>query len=87
MQIELNNRDEAIINAKLKTGQFNSPSQVVRAALGLMSITPLSVEDMEAMIRQGLDDADAGRVVDGQEAIERLDAKHAALKSKPKRTA
>ena len=87
MKIELDPRDESIIASKLKTGGYESPAEVVHAALGLLSITPRSMDELQGMVQEGLDDLDAGRVVDGKEAMKRLDAKYAVLEADQKKTA
>lgn len=87
MKVELTEREERIIESKMKTGRYKSPAEVVSAALGMISTKPESIEEMRAMIQEGVDDIKAGRVVDGKETFRKMDEQRRTFAEQQKRTA
>jgi hypothetical protein len=76
MQIELSEQARAIVDSQVASGAFNSPGDVVEQAIGFFAIygdgpivcvnpqtgEPLTQAELAALIQEGLDDADAGRL-------------------------
>ncbi len=60
MHIQLDEQAQAIIEQKLKTGRYENPNQVVRAALGLFRITPGSLDELRGMVDEGITSLDRG---------------------------
>ena len=65
MNLSLTDELEAWISERVKSGLYRSSSEVVREALRLLKeqeeLKALRRDELKAMIRQGIDDLDAGR--------------------------
>ena len=81
MHIELTEREERIIEAKIKAGRYTSPNQVVRSAIDLMGITPTSLKELQAMVEQTIASLDRGEGVewDAKDFIARMHKEHPEL--------
>jgi len=70
MNISLTPTLEKMIQDKVASGLYNSASEVIREALRLLSerdeIQKRRIEELNRKIQLGLDDLEAGRVVDGK---------------------
>ncbi len=76
MQIEFSAHTQQLIEQQMRTGNFASPDEVIRRALGLLAesrqeafrcVDPatereFSEDELKALIQEGLDDEAAGRV-------------------------
>jgi antitoxin ParD1/3/4 len=78
MNVNLTPELENLVHNKVKTGRYNSASEVVREALRLMEerdqMKSLHKEEIRSKIAAGLESAKAGRLVDGEEVFARLEA-------------
>jgi len=78
MNISLTPALEKMIYEKVSTGFYNSASEVIREALRLLSerdeIQKQRLAQLREDIQIGIDDLEAGRVVDGKTAMARLKA-------------
>lgn len=65
MNVHLTAELEQMVQAKVKSGRYNSASEVVREALRLMEERDAVRADVRKMILAGYESAQAGRLVDG----------------------
>ena len=72
MQINLTGDTEKSIERRLAVGQFNSPEEVIRAAVDQLDQYEASVAD----IRESLEDEQAGRVQSIQDVDREMREKH-----------
>ena len=63
----------------VKTGRYNSKSEVLREGVRLVQEREARLAALDASIRRGLGDAEAGRVKPASEAFDRLEAKYRAM--------
>jgi antitoxin ParD1/3/4 len=90
MNVHLTAELERLVHKKVKTGRYNSASEVVREALRLMeehdSIRTAEIAQIRKRIDAGLASLDRGEGVDGERFMGRLisslDAKSAKRKVK-----
>jgi antitoxin ParD1/3/4 len=65
MDVTLTPELEALVNKKVKTGQYHSPSEVVREALHLWEnyerLREMRREELRTEIQKGVDDIKEGR--------------------------
>lgn len=77
-QIEVTAETEALIRARIDSGEFASPDQVLQAALRVMAQVSsdygASRDRVREQIARGLAQADAGQLVDGPAAMQRIKA-------------
>lgn len=83
MYVHLNSELEQLIQSRLKTGRYNSASEVVGEALRLLeqqddSIT-LRKDEIRKQIEEGWQSAKRGELVDGDEYFDRVDAELEAM--------
>lgn len=73
MNVSLSPELEDLINSKVESGMYNSASEVVRAGLRLIQerdeLHQQKLAALRADIQLGLDDIEAGRIVDGPTAM------------------
>ena len=75
MNISLTPELEELVQKKVESGRYSSASEVIRAGLRL-----LEQEDaMRAQVHEGIEQAERGELVDGEEAVARV-KKRAASK-------
>src|SRR5579859_2635980 len=78
MNVNLTPELEQMVHSKVKTGRYNSASEVVREALRLMDerdqIKAIQKEELRKKIAAGLKSLDEGRGVDGESVFARLEA-------------
>jgi antitoxin ParD1/3/4 len=76
MNISLTPALEKMVQDKVASGLYNSASEVIREALRLLSdrdeIQKRRIEELNREIQLGLDDVEAGRVLDGETAMNAL---------------
>ena len=90
MNVNLTPELEKLVQKKVKTGRYNSASEVVREALRLMeehdSVRSAQLTDLRRRISEGLESLDCGEGVDGErfmtKLISGLDAKPARRKAR-----
>lgn len=83
--VNLGNQLEGFIDRLVKSGRYGSRSEVMREGVRLIHEREVRLAALDAAVRRGLDDAEAGRVhdIDAVEAV--LDARYAAMGGKASR--
>jgi antitoxin ParD1/3/4 len=78
MNVHLTDELERLVKTKVQSGRYNSASEVVREALRLLEerdeLRALRKEELRKKIAEGIEAVEAGRVQDGEEVFERIDA-------------
>jgi antitoxin ParD1/3/4 len=69
---------EDYVSQLVKTGRYNSKSEVLREGIRLVQEREKKLEALDAAIARGIADAEAGRVVPAEEVFARLEAKYKA---------
>jgi antitoxin ParD1/3/4 len=72
----LGDKLESYVNNLVKTGRYQSRSEVLREGVRLVEEREKRLAALDAAIARGLADADAGRVKPIEEVAERLGAKY-----------
>jgi antitoxin ParD1/3/4 len=70
---------ESFVQKQLTSGRYNNASEVLRDALRLMEDRERQLAALDAMLAEGLADADAGRVIDADIVFDELEAKYARM--------
>ncbi|HYG77530.1 MAG TPA: type II toxin-antitoxin system ParD family antitoxin [Planctomycetota bacterium] len=82
MNVSLTPELEKFVTKLVKSGNYQSASEVVRDGLRLMQerdeIREAKLQALRADLKLGLDSIERGNVVDGPEAIQRIKARIAA---------
>lgn len=77
MNVHLTSELEELVQNKVRSGSYNSASEVVREALRYMKerddIRAIYKEDIRHKIEQGLESQRAGRMVDGEAVFRELE--------------
>ena len=85
MNVSLTPELEQIVDQKVKSGMYNSASEVVREGLRLLQqrdeMRETKLNSLRAEIQKGIDDLEAGRYRDGAEAMAEI--KERLMKRKP----
>ncbi len=83
MNVHLTPELETLVQDKVKTGRYNSASEVVREALRLFEdkerIRELQIRHLRKKINQGWASLERGEGVDGEEFFRALERKEQAL--------
>ncbi|MBX3291699.1 MAG: type II toxin-antitoxin system ParD family antitoxin [Acidobacteria bacterium] len=73
MNVSLTPEIEALIESKVKSGMYNSASEVVREGIRLLQqrdeMREAKLNALRAEIQKGIDDLEAGRYRDGHEVM------------------
>jgi len=77
--VDLGNKLEGVIADLVKTGRYNSRSEILREGVRLIHERETRLAALDASIGRGLADADQGRVHDIDEVANALDTKYAAM--------
>ena len=72
---------EAYVARLVESGRYNSKSEVLREGVRLIQDREARLAAFDAAIAEGIADADAGRLVDADEALAHLQAKYRAMAS------
>lgn len=76
MNVSLSPELEQLIEAKVKSGMYNSASEVIRAGLRLLQeqdeLRQIRLHELKHEVREGLDEIERGEVVDGDEVFQEL---------------
>lgn len=79
MNVSLTRELEDLVEAKVSSGRYKSASEVVRDALRLLAerdeLHAARVTEMRALISEGIAQADAGQLADGEESMARARAR------------
>ncbi len=89
MNVHLTPELEQLVQSRVKSGRYNSASEVVREALRLLEqrdeVFTLRKDEIRRQIEEGLQSARRGEFVDGDDVFDRVDAELEALeRSAPK---
>ena len=83
MNVHLTPELEQLVRSKVKSGRYNSASEVVREALRLLDqrdeVFTLRKDEIRKQIEEGWQSAKRGEIVDGDEVFDRIDAEIEAL--------
>ena len=83
MNVHLTPELEQFVQSKVKSGRYNSASEVVREALRLLEqrdeVFTLRKDEIRKQIEEGLQAAKRGELVDGDEVFDRIDAELEAM--------
>lgn len=74
MNVHLTPELEQMVQNKVKTGRYNSASEVMREALRLMEERDLAKAEIRKKIAVGIASAKAGRLSDGDEFFDQMEA-------------
>jgi antitoxin ParD1/3/4 len=79
MNVTLTPDEEQFIKQTIERGRFNSPGEIVRAAFRLLkeqeAVYQIRLEELRKEIQIGLDQAERGELIEGEEVFKRLRAK------------
>ncbi|MBN9396882.1 MAG: type II toxin-antitoxin system ParD family antitoxin [Candidatus Melainabacteria bacterium] len=85
MNVSLTPELEDFVNAKVKTGLYNSASEVVRASLRLLKkhddLEALQIEELKAKIKSSIEQMDSGQGVSGAKVRKRLEERRTGKRS------
>jgi antitoxin ParD1/3/4 len=89
MNVHLTPELEKLVHKKVKTGRYNSSSEVVREALRLYEererVRTLQVRELRRKINEGWGSLERGEGVDGEDFFRRLEREERELRRKRKR--
>jgi antitoxin ParD1/3/4 len=84
MNVSLTKELEGIVEQKVKSGMYNSASEVVREGLRLLQqrdeMREARLNALRAEIQKGIDDLEAGRIYDGPSTMAEFREKLLAMK-------
>lgn len=70
---------EAFVAELVKSGRYNSKSEVLREGVRLVQDREARLASLNAAIAAGVADAEAGRLIDADHVFDRLEAKYRAM--------
>lgn len=73
---DLGRRLESVVNELVKTGRYNSKSEVLREGVRLVEEREARLRALDAAIAEGMADIEAGRVAPAEAVFDRLEAKY-----------
>jgi len=89
MNVHLTAELESLIQKKVKTGRYNSASEVIREALRLLEqrerVRELQIRDIRRKIDQGWASLERGGQIDGDEFFQGLEQEEAQILRRRKR--
>jgi antitoxin ParD1/3/4 len=84
MNVHLTSELEKLVHNKVKTGRYNSASEVVREALRLLEehdhIRKMRMQEIRKKIDEGWESLQRGEGIDGEEAFKTLAQRHKRFK-------
>ena len=81
--VDLGSQLENFVGQLVKTGRYNSRSEILREGVRLIHERETRLAALDASISRGIADADAGRIQSLDSAAAALDAKYAAMPVDP----
>ncbi|MDP9115194.1 MAG: type II toxin-antitoxin system ParD family antitoxin, partial [Acidobacteriota bacterium] len=88
MNVSLTPELEKLVQAKVRTGRYNSASEVVREALRLLeqqdSLRAIHLKELCSRIDEGLTSLDRGQGTDGEKFMQGMLHDLASRKARPK---
>lgn len=89
MNVSLTPELEKFVEKKVKSGRYQSASEVIRDGLRLLEdedrLRTLRLEDVRRKIQLGLDQLDRGEGIPGEQAYEEMKRKSDSLRRRGKR--
>ncbi len=82
ISVDLGTQLEKFIAKLVKSGRYNSKSEVLREGVRLIQERETRLAALDAAIARGVADADAGRVKPLDKVFDRLEAKYRKAESK-----
>ena len=76
--VNLGNQLEAFVNQLVKTGRYNSRSEVLREGIRIIHERETRLAMIDEALKRGIQDADTGRVHELDDVARRLRAKYTA---------
>ena len=76
---DLGRQLEAFVAELVDTGRYNSKSEVLREGVRLIHERETRLAALDASIRRGLADAEAGRTKPAEEVFDRLESKYRSM--------
>ena len=76
---DLGKQLEAVVSKLVKSGRYNSKSEVLREGVRLIQEREAKLAALDASIARGLADAEAGRTKPAEEVFARLERKYRAM--------
>src|SRR5215470_9759668 len=76
ISVDLGSSLEAYVNDLVKSGRYNSKSEVLREGVRLVQEREARLTVLDAALARGIADADAGRVKPAADVFDRLAAKY-----------
>ena len=83
---DLGKQLESYIQQLVDTGRYGSKSEVLREGVRLIQDRETRLIALDASIRRGIGDADAGRTKPASDVFDRLDAKYRAMADKTEKS-
>lgn len=77
--VDLGKPLEKFVDRLVKSGRYNSKSEVLREGVRLIHERETRLAALDAAIARGIADADAGRVKPASQVFDRLEAKYRAM--------
>ena len=77
--VDLGKSLEKFVTGLVKSGRYNSKSEVLREGVRLIQERETRLATLDAAITRGLADADAGRLKPAVQVFDRLEARYRAL--------
>ncbi len=74
--VELGSQLESVVTELVKSGRYNSRSEILREGVRLVQEREKRLAALDASIMRGIADLDAGRTVTGDEILSRLAKKY-----------
>ena len=88
MHVSLTTRLEEYVREKVESGLYNSNSEVVREALRLMGerdrLREIRLDELRKEIQIGIDQADRGELIPGNEVFRQLKKRNQEFKKRAK---
>jgi antitoxin ParD1/3/4 len=76
MNVSLTSALERFVQERIKTGRYNSASEVVRDALRLLQdheqVRKMRIEELRKEIAIGVEQADRGELIDGEKVFDEI---------------
>lgn len=84
MNVSLTPELEKLVEKKVKSGRYQSASEVIREGLRLLDeqdhLREVRLQEVRRKIQSGLDQLDRGEGIDGEAVVERIRQKSAAAR-------
>jgi antitoxin ParD1/3/4 len=80
--VDLGNKLESFVARLVKSGRYNSKSEVLREGIRLVQERETRLAALQASLSRGLADADAGRVMPAEKVFAELRAKYRTMAEK-----